>query len=211
MEGHASSFLPYVRAGMTHLAADIRLSSVELLSWLLSVAGQEVVSCAGGWIKTLNCFLSLLGWHTEESTKWSSNRASFGKAGSEGKPMVKILQVFSEFLRAGIGLPAEDEFSEEAQTMADLTSMFPLRHTSHHTLPHSSTAFAYLDLFGQVKNEDGDMYESREDRLKVFTELFRASVVRGVDSARKDGGEMGRASAGINKVLKETKLVAVAS
>src|SRR5690606_39247932 len=80
MEGHVSLLLPYIRAGMTHLAADIRFSSVEIMSWLVSVAGNEVVSSPGGWIKLLNCFLSMLGWHTEESSKWSSNRASYGKA-----------------------------------------------------------------------------------------------------------------------------------
>ncbi|KAM5483142.1 rRNA processing protein [Microsporum canis] len=205
LEGHAPAFLPYLRAGMTHLAADIRLSSVEMLSWLLSIAGQELVSAAGGWIKTLNCFLSLLGWHTEASTKWTSNRTSFGKSGSEGKLMVRVLQVFAEFLHAGIGRPGQS-LSEEGQGVNDARALFPLRHIQYHTLPTKASPFAYLDLFGSVKSEEGDMYESREDRLRVFTELFQHPVERGIDAARQDGGEIGRVSAGVRKVLRECNM-----
>ncbi|KAF9887282.1 hypothetical protein FE257_010410 [Aspergillus nanangensis] len=83
IQDHVVQLLPYIRAGMTHLAADIRLSAVDILSWMVEVAGEQVVGCAGGWIKTLNCFLSLLGWHTEESARWSASRASYSKAGKE--------------------------------------------------------------------------------------------------------------------------------
>ncbi|KAK2744137.1 rRNA processing protein [Myotisia sp. PD_48] len=203
IEGHATSFLPYVRAGMTHLAADIRLSSVEILSWLLSVAGVEVVSCAGGWVKTLNCFLSLLGWHTEESSKWSSNRASFGKVGTEGKPMVRILQALTEFLRAGITITRETETLDGKHVSSSAGAMFPLRQVNHHLISDSSSPFAYLDLFSYVKSEEGEMYDSQEDRLNIFTQLFQKPVERGVEAARKDGGETGRASAGITRVISE--------
>ncbi|EFW16351.1 rRNA processing protein [Coccidioides posadasii str. Silveira] len=205
IEGHASLLLPYIRAGMTHLAAGIRLSAIDILSWLLSVAGQEVVSCAGGWVKTLNCFLSVLGWHTEESAKWSSNRASFGKAGSDGKPIATILQTFADFLRAGIcALDSTDGAEQEGDN--NLSSVpFPLFHTSQHLLPTKSSAFAYLNLFGRPKDEEGEMYESREDRLRIFVERFKQPVQRGIDTAKKDGGEIGRASASISKVLKESR------
>ncbi|KAK2875668.1 rRNA processing protein, partial [Arthroderma sp. PD_2] len=203
LEGHASAFLPYIRAGMTHLAADIRLSSVEILSWLLSIAGQEVVSAAGGWIKTLNCFLSLLGWHSEASTKWSSNRATFGKSGSEGKLIARILQVFAEFLRTGIGPSDDPNATGEGQGVTDGAVSFPLRQTQYHLLPTKASPFAYLDLFSNVKNEEGDMYESREDRLRVFAQLFQLPVERGIDAARQEGGESGRASAGVRKILRE--------
>jgi len=111
IEDHAAQLLPYIRAGMTHLAADIRVSAVEALSWLVDVAGSELVSCAGGWIKTLNCFLSLLGWHTEESSKFGVNRSSFSKLGGTngGRPMVKALQTLAEFLHAGIGTEASTD------------------------------------------------------------------------------------------------------
>lgn len=205
IEGHASLLLPYIRAGMTHLAADIRLSAVEILSWLVSVAGHEVVACAGGWIKTLNCFLSILGWHTEESAKWSSNRASFGKAGSDGKPMVKVLLALADFLRAGICDSQTVGEGDQEDNASAYDIFFPLRQTPQHLLPTKSSPYAYLNLFGRPKDEEGEMYESREDRLRVFVERFQQPVLRGIDASRKDGGETGRASASVSKVLKESR------
>ncbi|KAK2800542.1 rRNA processing protein [Emmonsiellopsis sp. PD_5] len=205
MEGHVSLLLPYVRAGMTHLAADIRLSSIEIVSWLVATAGREVVSSAGGWIKTINCFLSILGWHTDESAKWSSNRASFGKSGSDGKPMVRTMQTFTEFLRSGIGADEDKSGLDEDEELNGKEWYFPLIHTSQHVLPTRSAPFAYLNLFGKPKNEEGEMYETREDRFRVFAERFLPAVERGIAGAKQEGGEIGRASAGLNKVLNEAK------
>jgi pre-rRNA-processing protein IPI1 len=200
---HASQLLPYIRAGMTHLAADIRASAIETLSWLVETAGSEVVSCAGGWIKTLNCFLSLLGWHTEESAKWSANRSSFGKAGSEGKPMIKALQALAAFLHAGIGPENGTLDIDEMDENATNTWTFPLDQAVQHMIPSKSAPYAYLNLFGQPRDAEGEMYETREDRYRVFSERFRTSIERGVDNARKEGGEVGRASAAVAKVLRE--------
>lgn len=201
VEDHVSQLLPYVRAGMTHLAADIRVSAVEILTWLVDVAGVEVVSCAGGWIKTMNCFLSILGWHTEESAKWSANRASFGKSGSQGKPMIKILSALAEFLNAGIGRPVEDIGVDSDET-ADDSGYFPLCHTAQHMIPTTAAPYAYLNLFGQPRDEEGEMYETREDRYRVFSSRFQTPIERGLENARKEGGEIGRASSGASKVLK---------
>ncbi|KAJ5110237.1 Pre-rRNA-processing protein ipi1 [Penicillium argentinense] len=200
---HVAQLLPYIRAGMTHLAADIRVSAVEILSWMVETAGEQVVSCAGGWIKTLNCFLSVLGWHTEESSRWSSSRASFGKSGSQGRSMVKVLGALADFLGAGIGQPgeADDELSGQAY-FADSWS-FPLCETGHHMISESSTPYAYLNLFGQPRDEEGEMYETREDRYRVFSSRFLPAIERGLKSAREEGGELGRASSGVTKVLKE--------
>ncbi|RHZ43505.1 rRNA processing protein [Aspergillus turcosus] len=188
---------------MTHLAADIRISAVEALAWLVDVAGAEVVSCAGGWIKTLNCFLSVLGWHTEESSKWSGNRASFGKAGAKGQPMVKVLGALAVFLQAGIGRPdlVLDSASDAGGVGAGWE--FPLCHAAQHMVPRATAPFVHLNLFGQPRDEEGEMYETREDRYRVFANRFLGAVQRGLEGARSEGGEVGRASAGVNKVLKE--------
>ncbi|CAG8085168.1 unnamed protein product [Penicillium olsonii] len=200
VEDHVGQLLPYVRAGMTHLAADIRSSAVDILSWMVEAAGESTVSCAGGWIKTLNCFLSVLGWHTDESARWSSSRASFGKAGSQGKPMVKTLGALSEFLEAGIGKPAV----KDVEMSDDETSWpYPLCQTEHHMISESSTPFAYLNLSGQPRDEEGEMYETREDRFRVFSSRFHSAMERGLKSAREEGGELGRASSSVTKVLKE--------
>lgn len=203
VEDHVGQLLPYVRAGMTHLAADIRVSAVEILSWMVQAAGEQVVACAGGWIKTLNCFLSVLGWHTEESSRWSSSRASFGKSGSQGRPMVKVLGALAEFLAAGIGPPRTSD--DDTSTDGEYNSLwpFPLCQTSHHMITESSAPYAYLNLFGQPRDEEGEMYETREDRYRVFSSRFLPAIERGIKSAREEGGELGRASSGVSKVLKE--------
>ncbi|KAJ6003226.1 Pre-rRNA-processing protein ipi1 [Penicillium sp. IBT 35674x] len=202
VEDHVVQLLPYVRAGMTHLAADIRVSSVEVLSWLVEAAGEQVVSCAGGWIKTMNCFLSVLGWHTEESARWSSNRASFGKSGSQGRPMVKVLGALADFLEAGVGEPSTANVEQQIETDLDSAWPFPLCQTSHHMISDSSTPYTYLNLFGQPRDAEGEMYETREDRFRVFATRFLPAVDRGLKSAREEGGELGRASSGVSKVLK---------
>jgi pre-rRNA-processing protein IPI1 len=204
VEDHVAQLLPYVRAGMTHLAADIRVSAVEILSWMVDAAGEAVVSCAGGWIKTFNCFLSVLGWHTEESARWSSNRATFGKSGSQGRPMVKVLGALAGFLDAGIGAPGAS-VDDNAQYDDPTSSAwpFPLCQTSQHMISESAAPYAYLNLFGQPRDEEGEMYETREDRFRVFSTRFLSAVERGLKSAREEGGELGRASSSVSKVLKE--------
>lgn len=205
VQDHVAQLLPYVRAGMTHLAADIRVSAVEILSWMVEAAGEAVVSCAGGWIKTFNCFLSVLGWHTEESARWSSNRASFGKSGSQGRPMVKVLGALAGFLDAGIGAPGGAGAGDDdlADDLSSSPWPFPLCQTSQHMISDSATPYAYLNLFGQPRDEEGEMYETREDRYRVFSTRFLPAVERGLKSAREEGGELGRASSGVTKVLKE--------
>ncbi|KAJ5101179.1 Pre-rRNA-processing protein ipi1 [Penicillium angulare] len=204
IQDHVLQLLPYVRAGMTHLAPDIRVTAVEILSWLVDAAGEQVVSCAGGWIKTLNCFLSVLGWHTEESARWSSTRASFGKSGSKGRPMVKVLGALAEFLEAGIGEPGANTDANGDQNGDGPSSAwpFPLCQTEHHMISESAAPYAYLNLFGQPRDEEGEMYETREDRYRVFSTRFLPSIDRGLKAAREEGGEMGRASSGVTKVLK---------
>ncbi|GIK06179.1 rRNA processing protein [Aspergillus viridinutans] len=203
IQDHVPQLLPYIRAGMTHLAADIRVSAVEVLSWLVDVAGAEVVSCAGGWIKTLNCFLSVLGWHTEESSKWSGSRASFGKSGAKGQPMVKVLGALAVFLQAGIGRP-DDGMGYSSDTPNEVSGWdFPLCHAAQHMVPQATAPFVHLNLFGQPRDEEGEMYETREDRYRVFENRFLGAVQRGLEGARSEGGEVGRASAGVSKVLKE--------
>jgi pre-rRNA-processing protein IPI1 len=198
VEDHVADILPYVRAGMTHLAADIRLSAVDVLCWLLEDSSSEVVSCTGGWYKTLNCFLTILGWSTQDALKWSSNRASFGKSGSEGRPMTRILQALAEFVHAGIG-----QRSAEAVKAGDATlhSNFPMWHSGQHQVSQKSNAFGYLNLFGMPKDDETEMLEDCEDRRRVFDKTFKTSVEMGLEAARREGGDVGRAAAVLTKAL----------
>lgn len=119
--------------------------------------------------------------------------------------MVKTLGALAMFLDAGIGKPSiggvDSEMSGDDDESADWP--FPLCQTAQHMISDSSTPFAYLNLFGKPRDEEGEMYETREDRYRVFSARFQPAIERGIKSAREEGGELGRASSGVSKVLKE--------
>ncbi|PLB49152.1 hypothetical protein P170DRAFT_455884 [Aspergillus steynii IBT 23096] len=216
---HVPTLLPYLRAGMTHLAADIRLSTLDILEWLVDVAGEEVVSAPGGWVKVLKCFLSLLGWHIPDpaggKSKWTSTgaggtsssgsgsgtgRVELGKAGKQGKGLIRGLSVLGVFLEAGLAphllsSPGQDGAGGEGN------GDFPIL-SAVHLVPESAHPYAYLNLFGAPRDSDGEMYETQEDRYRVFVEGgYLGAVKGGVEAARQEGGEVGRVSSTIRRVL----------
>jgi pre-rRNA-processing protein IPI1 len=191
---HADQLLLHTRAAMTHLASEIRIFGLDVLDWLLGVAGDEVVSCSGGWVKMLKCFLSLLSWQSEATSKWSASK-SFGR--SDSKIQVRQMTALTAFLRTGL-------FHVQASA-SDVTSGrdFPLWQIEHHILSERSNAYAHLNLFGAVRDEEAEMYEDREDRQRVFHDRAETAVVAGLEQATKGGGELGRAAAHLRKVVKE--------
>ncbi len=180
---------------MTHLAAEIRADALVVLEWLLEVAKEEVVSCPGGWVKTLKNFMSMMGWASSNgSSKWTSaSKASFGKT---GKDFPRQLLILSQFLRVGL---VEVEEVRDVKT----GGLFPLVDVDRHMIPTRSNAFAHLNLFGSSRDEEGEMYIDREDRQRVFHRHFQDIVEAGMGNAKKEGGEAGRAAAVLAKVLKE--------
>ena len=210
IEPHISHILLYIRAGLTHLAADIRSSATDILIWAVETCpNNELVSCAGGWVKTLKCLLIVLHWHAPapasvkgqgSSNAWTSARApTLGSTGTEGKLPVKTLNALATFLRAGL---CPDGFAGEA-TAYQGKWPFPLRHMETMMLPTRSNAFAHLNLFGLPRDEEGEMYVERVERQRIFQKRFRTTVEAGADAARKEGGEIGRAASGVAKVLEE--------
>jgi len=181
---------------MTHLAAEIRVDALAVLEWLLEVAKEDIVSCPGGWVKTLKSFMSMMGWAvTSGSSKWTTaSKASFGKA---GKAFPRQLLVLAQFLKAGL---VESE-AEAAVSVG--AGSFPLVDVERHMIPTRSNAYAHLNLFGSSRDEEGEMYIDREDRQRVFQKRFQAVVQAGMENAKKEGGEAGRAAAVLNKVLLE--------
>jgi len=182
-----------MRAGMTHLSRDIRASSTEFLSFLIMAAGSELVSSAGGWYQTLECFITVLGWKSVDASRWSSNKASFG---GDVKSTARIMHVLSEFLQ--VGLLFEDASTSGPRLQA---LNFPLWHTDSLLLPTKSNAYAHLNLFGTPKDEGNSMLDDREDRLQVFVKHFQAFILAGIDAAKREGGELGRASGLLAKTL----------
>lgn len=189
---HADQLLLHTRAGMTHLSVEIRTFALEVLQWLIGVAGDEVVSCAGGWVKMLKCFLSLLVWKSEGEGKWSQAK-SYGK--TDSKLQVKQMDALTAFLRAGL--------FHAPFAAATNDNNFPLWQTEHHMLSERSNIYAHLNLFSATRDEEAEMFEDREDRQRVFHDRAEAAVITGLEQALKGGGEMGRAAAQLRKVVRD--------
>lgn len=201
LQPHVAQILLYTRTGLTHMAADICSSATQILLWIVSVCPNEAVSCAGGWVRTLKDLLRALHWHAPEPAGgrdgWSSTRASIG---SGGKIPVQTLNALAAFLSAGI-VPAKLVRANEPVVVSKYP--FPLRNVECHMIPKRSNAFAYLNLFGPQRDEEGEMYVEREERQRVFHKRFHTTVARGVEAAKKEGGEVGRAAAAVGKALAE--------
>ncbi|KAI4196752.1 MAG: hypothetical protein LQ348_002247 [Seirophora lacunosa] len=199
MEDHIEQVLLYIRAGITHLAADIRTSAMDTLMWASDFVGNALVSCPGGWVKTLKSLMAAQGWPLEITTSaWSSGKASFGKPGSDAKAMVKSLNALASLLRAGFDDPVRQDLDEGRTGHG-----FPLVDTALHLGSKKSNGFAHLNLFGPPRDEESQMYEDKEERQEVFQRRFQGSIERGLESAKQEGGEVGRAAAGVQKIIGE--------
>ncbi|RVX69452.1 hypothetical protein B0A52_06515 [Exophiala mesophila] len=196
---HVSKLLPYMRAGMTHLSKDVRLSAIDFLSYVIKVAGIELVSCAGGWSQTLECFLTVLGWRSADSTKWSSTKTSFG---GDIKSTARIMQVLADFLRKGLH---EDSTSSDIDLIA---FGFPLWDITAMSMPTKSNPYAQLNLFGPPTDPGHQMLEGQDDRSELFSRSYYDIIGAGIDAAKKEGGELGRASGLLSKTLEPLQLSA---
>ncbi|KAL8773487.1 MAG: hypothetical protein Q9209_001591 [Squamulea sp. 1 TL-2023] len=196
VEDHIGQIVLWIRAGITNLAADIRSSTMDLLAWALECAGNALVSCAGGWVKTLKALIIMQGWPLESTKQaWSSTKTTFGKPGSDSKVLAKSLNTMASFLEAGLH---EHPYHEEGQS----TSWgWPLNNVEQHMISQRSNCFAYLNLFGPPPDEESQIYEDRGDRQRVFHNKFRKALERGLEAVKQEGGEVGRAAAGVQKVM----------
>ncbi len=191
---NVEKILMYVRGGMTHLSNDIRSDTLNILEWLLDVAGEETVSAPGGWLKTLNSFSSMLGWNPSVgsamvSKGWTSaSKATLGtKKGPEAQ--VRQIQVLAKFLQTGFRPEAPVPY----RPMAYWDNIY--------RLPATPNPFAYLNLFGTPRDEDSEMYPDRISRQRVFDAKWRPAIESGMNGAKKEGGTIGRAAATLDKAL----------
>ncbi|KAL1852107.1 hypothetical protein VTK73DRAFT_9281 [Phialemonium thermophilum] len=192
---HVEKALMYIRAGMTHLSSDIRNDTLNVLDWLLDVAGDETVSCPGGWLKTLNSFGAMLGWspalaQTTGSKGWTSaSKATLG-ATKGGQAQARQVRALAKFLE--VGFRPEQPKPHDPQAYWD----------NLYRLPRGSNPFAYLNLFGLARDEEGEMYPDRESRQLAFQKRWAGAVAKGMEEAKKDGGAVGRAASALDQVLK---------
>ena len=205
--GPFDQVLLYTRAGLMHLSTDIRMTSLDVLEWLLDINGPAVTGCAGGWVKTIRTFQNLLSWHGMESSKpssvsakstWTASTASNGKLGNS-KLIVRQLTALAHLLTVGL-IPAQVE-ARAAEDRA--AALFPLWSADAHLIPSKSDPFGYLNLFGAVRDVESEAYEDADERVEVFLRLgMRDAFDRGVRETKRAGGEVGRAAVLVDKALK---------
>ncbi|KIH91516.1 pre-rRNA-processing protein IPI1 [Sporothrix brasiliensis 5110] len=86
----AGKILLYIRAGITNLSSAVREDALGALEWLLDVAGDELVACPGGWLKTLNGLGAMMGWvaavQTNTFSSTGANSVSFSSSGWSSAP-----------------------------------------------------------------------------------------------------------------------------
>jgi len=77
---------------------------------------------------------------------------------------------------------------------------WPLRQWQQHRVPSRNNPYAYLNLHGEMGAEPDDTCPDYDDRLRVF-ELSSIEVRKGVETAKKEGGGIGRAAVRLDKVM----------
>lgn len=201
--GALDQALLYTRAGMTHLSADIRKTSLDVMNWLLDVNGEAVVSIAGGWIKTIQTFQNLLSWQgvvakNAATDKWTATKSTTTNLGSN-KLLVQQITTLAHFLNAGLSRAPPDPNVDARKAAA----LFPLWQCDAHLMPVRSHAYGYLNLFGAPRDVEGEVYDDAEERMNVFVDLgMDAAIAKGVLEAKREGGELGRAASLVDKALK---------
>ena len=198
VSAHIDELLPYIRLGLTNMAADIASSASDVLMMVLEIGPYDLVECAGGWVKTLTTLLAALKWGAPTEIEVRNKGWMPANLISEGKISLKLMNVLAAFLRIGLSeRPVADE-RVNARTWP-----FPLCNTEAHMLPKRPNAFAHLNLFGPPRDEASTMYVEREQRQRIFHRRYRASVEGGAYAAKLQEGEVGRAAASVGIVVKD--------
>ena len=180
----------FIRAGMTHLSADISNDAINFMEWLLEAAREDLVSCPGGWVKTLNTFCAMLGWTvTAGKDGWTSGGRGNTARGKASLNQTRAIGALTQFLKIGF----ESETPNERRPGDNSDSIY--------CVTRDPNAFAYLNITGSRRDEDGEMYSDRESRQRVFHRKFKVPIARGLDAAKKEGGTSGRAAAGLDQLL----------
>ncbi|KAF7193960.1 Pre-rRNA-processing protein ipi1 [Pseudocercospora fuligena] len=189
--GDLSRTLLFARNGMTHLSNDIRLDALDIFDWLMATNGEAAVSVAGGWVKTLGTFQTVLSWQDAAQDapavngNWSAAKTTKSSLGSN-KLLVHQLNSLSRLLTVGLKRTPVD-LQAQAKRAAEL---FPLWQTDAHMVSKKSNPYAYLNLFGPPRDVESEVYDDAEERANVFVEVGLDQIFRtGVQEAKKEGGE----------------------
>jgi pre-rRNA-processing protein IPI1 len=213
VQANTEQLLLYARAAITHLSARIQLTGLDVLEWLLNVAGQDVVSCPGGWLKTLNCLLVVLSWkdlaaEAQTSTsgwkKTGTNIRRTSRSEDDEKLRTRQLQVLELLLEKGLCELKDLLGIEDRQRISQKTFPYFLYH--EHQISKQRNPYGYLNLFGPLRDEESEQYQDREDRARVFSTYAANDIEVGVGKAKQEGGGVGRAARAVERVMNSLEL-----
>lgn len=201
--GNVGEVLIYAHIALTHMVADIRVGAVDVLSFLLDVAGEGCVACKGGWTGTIRRLVSGLGWGVEKERIKGWTGVDKGKLG-DGRGRARVMGLLAEVLDVGLGKEGSG---------AKTAGGFPLWDREAHGLPTKPDPFGYLGLFveqtamrdgvggGMAAFSDDAVLADVEGRAEALRQRFEEGIRRGVAEAKKEGGEVGRAARGVERAL----------
>lgn len=202
----------YVHIGLTHMVSDIRMTTLDVLDWLLQVAGEATVSCAGGWTGTLKRLVGVLGWQSTGGPPNQNGNAPASQQGWSNTPRTKLedtklrarqISTLSLLLNAGLRSPNADELVLRERQRA--VQLFPLQDTNAHMLPRTPNPFGYLSLFSDAEDltdEEGHVVADWAGRMIKLRDAYIHGIEQGVSVAKKEGGEIGRAAMSVEKAVK---------
>ncbi|KAF2458348.1 Rix1 complex component [Lineolata rhizophorae] len=199
----APKLLLYARAGATHLSGEIKDFALDVLSFLLQSAGEETVSCPGGWVKTVGCLVTVLRW-SGKSGATNGMGQGVGVVGRDAKLLVKQLGALTSVLEVGLGVTS-DKMDKDGipKRRVFWPPTFPVYHAYQHAMPSWSRPYARLNLFGRPPDSDDARYEDTGERRRVFREKYERDVLAGVGECVRLGGEVGRTAKRLGKVVEE--------
>ncbi|KAL1891754.1 rRNA processing protein [Sporothrix stenoceras] len=143
----AGKILLYIRAGITNLSSAVRDDALGALEWLLDVAGDELVACPGGWLKTLNGLGAMMGWvaavQTNTFSSTGANSVSFSSSGWSSAPKTSFAGSSTATLVKGGGSGGSKAMRSTsfARQMAALTKFLEIGLRKETPAPYSPQAY----------------------------------------------------------------------
>lgn len=143
----AGKILLYIRAGITNLSTAVRDDALGTLEWLLDVAGDELVACPGGWLKTLNGLGAMMGWvaavQTNTFSSTGANSVSFSSSGWSSAPKTSFAGSSTATLVKGGGSGGSKAMrgASFARQMAALTKFLEIGLRKETPAPYSPQAY----------------------------------------------------------------------
>lgn len=143
----AGKILLYIRAGITNLSSAVRDDALGTLEWLLDVAGDELVACPGGWLKTLNGLGAMMGWvaavQTNTVSSTGANSVSFSSSGWSSAPKTSFAGSSTATLVKGGGSGSSKALrgANFARQLAALTKFLEIGLRHETPAPYSPQAY----------------------------------------------------------------------